>query len=179
MEIQCLKHVFFKKIYYLHMCNSSFGFVYTSKSVFLVLHMCKFSVLVLHMPTHAYTPLHMSKKSEIASCMAWGFPVYGMERGLNVWHLIPINSPIKTIQHIFEIIFHLISDQVSDLIICQYVIYGYVSTLCVLSWLPKYNVWSRFSFLNLRFETSPYLLKHPGLFSACGPMGRKRMQKAG
>jgi hypothetical protein len=95
MEIQCLKHVFFLKKYYLHMCNSSFGFVYTSKSVFLVLHMCKFSVLVLHMPTHAYTPLHMSKKSEIASCMAWGFPVSGMERGLNVWHLIPINSPIK------------------------------------------------------------------------------------
>ena len=152
--------------------------VYTSKSVFLVLHMCKFNVLVLHMPTHAYTPLHMSKKSEIASCMAWGFPVYGMERGLNVWHLIPINSPIKPFNTYLKLYFIWFP---TKFLIWLYVnmSYGYVSTLCVLSWLPKYNVWSRFSFLNLRFETSPYLLKHPGLFSACGPMGRKRMQKAG
>ena len=61
------------------------------------LHIPTHAYTCLHMPTHGYTCIHMhtylyisQKRSEIASCMALGFPVSAMEGGLSVWHLIPI-----------------------------------------------------------------------------------------
>ena len=91
--------MFFQKIYFytcLHMCNSSFGFVLHMSNCFFLFYICKSLVFWfdtwlhmathgdtwLHIPTHAYTCIHMhthlyisQKRSEIASCMALGFPV--------------------------------------------------------------------------------------------------------